>query len=115
MKISRYCALGALAAALAAVTGCAGSRNDVGITNQNQPGPVVGRAVGAGVGAVAGNVAGAAVGVAEGTASGVHSAFDNTQRVVRYWREQTTADGRIILVPEDYLVDENGQIIRKIK
>jgi hypothetical protein len=107
--------MGAVAAALAFVAGCAASRNEVGVTNQNQPGPVVGRAVGAGVGAVAGNVAGAVVGVGEGTASGVHSAFDNTQRVVRYWREQTTADGRVILVPEDYLVDQNGQIIRRMK
>jgi len=115
MRISRICAMGAIAAALATVAGCAGSRNDVGITNQNQPGPVVGRAVGAGVGAVAGNVAGSAVGVAEGTAAGVNSAFDNTQRVVRYWREQTTADGRVIMVPEEYLVDENGQIIRRMK
>ena len=87
----------------------------MGVTNQEQPGPVVGRAVGAGVGAVAGNVAGAGVGVVEGTAGGIYSAFDNTQRVVRYWKEEKTPDGRVILVPENFLVDENGRVIRKIQ
>jgi hypothetical protein len=105
----------AFAALAVLASGCASNRNEVGITNQEQPGPVVGRAVGSGVGAVVGNVAGAGVGVAEGTAAGVHSAFDNTQRVVRYWREEKTPDGRTIQVPEDYLVDENGRVIRKIK
>jgi outer membrane lipoprotein SlyB len=101
--------------ALLVAPGCASDRNAVGVTNQRQPGPVVGRAVGAGVGAVVGNVAGAGAGLVEGTAGGIHSAFDNTQRVVRYWREEKTADGRVILVPEDFLVDANGQVIRKIK
>ena len=95
--------------------GCASSPNSVGVTNQQQPGPAIGRAVGAGVGAVAGNVAGAGVGVVEGTTGGIHSAFDNTQRVVRYWREEKTADGRMILIPENFLVDANGQVIRKIQ
>ena len=62
-----------------------------------------------------GNVAGAGVGLAEGTAAGIHSAFDNTQRIVRYWREERTADGRVILVPEDFLVDADGRFLRKIK
>jgi len=87
----------------------------MGVTNSRQPGPAVGRAIGRGVGAAAGNVAGAGVGLAEGTAAGVHSAFDNTQRIVRYWREERTADDRIILVPEDFLVDADGRVIRKIK
>jgi len=50
------------------------------MTNQQQPGPAIGRAVGNGVGAVVGDVAGAGVGVVEGTAGGIDSAFDNTQR-----------------------------------
>ena len=53
-------------------------------------------------------------GVAEGTAGGIHSAFDNTQRVVRSWREEKTADGRMILIPENFLVDRNGEVIRKL-
>jgi hypothetical protein len=96
-------------------TGCASGPNSVGVTNQQQPGPAIGRAVGSGVGAVVGNVAGAGVGVVEGTAGGIHSSFDNTQRVVRYWREEKTDDGRMILIPENFLVDANGQIIRKVQ
>jgi hypothetical protein len=105
----------ALTILTAIVSSCASGRNTVGVTNQQQPGPVIGRAVGAGVGAVAGNVAGAGVGVVEGTSGGIHSAFDNTQRVVRYWHEEKTADGRTIMVPENYLVDANGRIIRKVQ
>jgi outer membrane lipoprotein SlyB len=96
------------------LSGCSNGRN-VGVTNMEQPGPVIGRAVGGGVGAVAGNVAGAGVGVVEGASSGIHSAFDNTQRVARYWKEEKTADGRTIMVQENYLVDANGQIIRKVQ
>jgi len=103
------------AAIVAILSGCASGRDSVGVTNQNQPGPIVGRAVGTGVGAVAGNVAGAVVGVGEGTAAGVSSAFDNTQRKIRYWHEEKTPDGRTILVPEDWLVDKDGRVIRKIK
>lgn len=95
--------------------GCATGPNSVGVTNQQQPGPAIGRAVGAGVGAVAGNVAGAGVGVVEGTSGGIHSAFDNTQREVHYWREEKTADGRMILIPEIFLVDKNGRVIRRIQ
>jgi hypothetical protein len=87
----------------------------MGVTNQQQPGPAIGRAVGTGVGAVAGNVAGAGVAAGEGFGGAVKSTFDNTQRVVRYWREERTADGRIILVPENFLVDENGRVIRKVQ
>ena len=80
-----------------------------------QPGPAIGRALGSGVGAVAGNVAGAGVGFTEGASGAVKSTFDNTQRVVRYWREEKTADGRMILIPEEYLVDADGRIIRRAK
>jgi hypothetical protein len=115
MKTCRCINVLAAAALAVAAAGCASSQDQVGVTNQNQPGPVIGRAVGSGIGAVSGNVAGAGVGVVEGTTAGIHSAFDNTQRVVRYWREEKTPDGRIILVPEDFLVDANGQVIRRMK
>jgi len=114
MKIPSYLSLFATVTCVVFATGCAGE-NSVGATNQQQPGPALGRAVGAGVGAVAGNAAGAGVGIVEGTTSGIQSAFDNTQREVRYWREEKTADGRMILVPETYLVDANGNIIRRIQ
>jgi len=114
MKNSRLSLL-AVATLAVVLSGCASGRNSVGVTNQQQPGPVVGRAVGSGVGAVVGNVAGAGVGVVEGTSAGVSSSFDNTQRVVRYWHEEKTPDGRVILVPEDFLVDADGRVIRKIK
>jgi len=68
-----------------------------------------------GVGTAVGNVAGAGVGLAEGTAGGIHSAFENTQRIVRRWHEERTVDGRIILVPEEFLVDADGRVIRKIR
>ena len=99
--------------ATAVLTGCASGPRAVGVTNQNQPGPAVGRALGTGVGVVVGQVAGGATGFAEGTAGGVHSSFDNTQRVVRYWREEKTTDGRTILFPEEFLVDANGRVIGK--
>ena len=95
------------------ITGCSNGQN-IGVTNKEQPGPAVGLVVGGGVGAVAGNVAGAGVAAGEGFGSAVRSTFDNTQRVVRYWKEEKTADGRIILVPENYLVDEKGRVIRRV-
>src|SRR5258708_6331748 len=98
---------------IAFVAGCSTGRN-VGVTNQEQPGPVAGRAVGIGVGAVAGNVAGAGVGMAEGFGAATKSAFDNTQRIVRYWKEERTADGRVILVPENFIVDQDGRTIRRV-
>jgi len=95
------------------LAGCA-TRDTVGVTNQNQPGPAAGRAIGVGVGAVAGNVAGGAVGLVGGVGGATASAFDNTQRVVRYWHEEKTTDGRTIMVSEEYLVDADGRIIRKM-
>ena len=101
--------------AVAIISGCASSRDTVGVTNQEQPGPAIGRAVGSGVGAVGGNVVGAGVGVVEGASGSVKSVFDNTQRTVRYWHEEKTADGRTNMVSELYLVDTNGRIIRKLR
>ena len=85
----------------------------MGVTNPQQPGPAAGRAVGAGVGAVGGNVAGAVVGVGEGIVAGATAPFDNTTRVVRRWRTETTSDGRTIQVPEEIVVDQNGRPVSK--
>ena len=112
MNITRHIPI-SLATATLVFAGCSTGRN-VGLTNQEQPGPAIGRGVGIGMGTVAGNVAGAGVGLGEGFSGAAKSAFDNTQRVVRYWREEKTSDGRIILVPENFLVDANGRVIRKI-
>jgi hypothetical protein len=100
---------GALGLVLA---GCARDPNRIGVTNQRQPGPAAGRAVGTGVGAVGGNVAGAVVGFGEGVGQGAAQSFDNTTRVVRRWRTETTADGRTIQVPEDIVVDEQGRPVK---
>lgn len=111
--IKAYKTLGvAIAAALFA--GCSTGRN-VGATNLEQPGPALGYGAGVGAGAVVGNAVGAGVGFGQGFGGAAKSAFDNTQRVVRYWREEKTADGRIILVPENFLVDANGRVIRKVQ
>ena len=115
MNSTRYIPIGlAIITITLLLAGCA-SPKEVGVTNQRQPGPVIGRAVGTGVGAVGGNVIGAGVGVVEGAGGAVKSTFDNTQRTVRYWREEKTADGRTIMVSEEYLVDDNGRIIRKVR
>jgi hypothetical protein len=97
---------------LLGLTGCARDPNRIGVTNQRQPGPAAGRAVGTGVGAVGGNVAGAVVGFGEGVGQGAAQSFDNTTRVVRRWRTETTADGRTIQVPEDIVVDEQGRPVK---
>ena len=91
------------------IIGCASDPNRIGVTNQNHPGPAAGRAVGAGVGVVGGNVAGAVVGVGEGVSRGAAAPFNNTTRVVRRWRTETTSDGRTIQVPEDIVVDQQGR------
>ena len=82
------------------------------VTNPNHPGPGVGQTLGAGVGAVAGNVAGAAVGFVEGAAGAAKAPFDNTRRVVRHWRTETTPDGRLVQVPEDIEVDAYGRALK---
>jgi hypothetical protein len=113
INITARKAFGAVIATLM-LAGCSTGRN-VGITNMEKPGPAIGRAVGGGVGAVAGNVAGGVVSAGEGFGGAAKSAFDNTQRVVRRWKEEKTTDGRIIQVPEDFLVDANGRVIRKVQ
>jgi hypothetical protein len=102
-------------ASLVCVAGCRTRDTGVRVTNQNSPGPKVGTAVGTGVGAVAGNVAGAGVGVVEGASDAVANVFEpQPTRVVRHWKTETTADGRTIQVPVDYLVDEQGRVIKEI-
>lgn len=91
------------------LTGCASDPNRVGLTNPHQPGPAAGRAAGTAVGAVGGNVAGAVVGFGEGVAAGASKPFNNSRRVVRTWREETSADGRVIKVPVDIEVDQYGR------
>src|SRR5271154_2499457 len=88
-------------------TGCAQSH-----TSPYQPGPVAGQAVGYGVGAVAGNVAGFGVGAAQGTAHGVAQSFNPSYHMVRYWRTETTSDGRTVQVPYDLLVDQYGRPVK---
>ena len=58
---------------------------------------------------VAGNVAGFGVGVVEGTAQGFAAPFNPNYHMVRYWRTETTSDGRTIQVPYDILVDQYGR------
>jgi len=102
-----------LSVAMLAAAGCSTS---VRVTNQNQPGPKVGNAVGGAVGAVGGNIAGGVVGAVEGGAAAAGNVFDpKTTRVVRYWKTETTPDGRSIQVPVDYEVDEFGRVVREIK
>ncbi|MCU0770657.1 MAG: flagellar motor protein MotB [Verrucomicrobia bacterium] len=102
-------------AGVLALCGCQSRDTAVRVTNQNSPGPVAGNVVGAGVGTVAGNVAGAGVGVVEGTVATTRNVFDpQPTRVVRHWKMETTADGRTIQVPVDYLVDEEGRVIKEI-
>lgn len=110
MRISCYIPTGLATAAFGLLTaGCVSDPNRLGITNPRQPGPAVGQALGTGVGVVGGNVAGAVVGFGEGVVGGVKVPFDNTARVVRRWRTETTTDGRTIQVPEDILVDAYGR------
>jgi hypothetical protein len=88
------------------LTGCSNTQPR---TSPYQPGPVAGQAVGYGVGTVAGNVAGFGVGAVQGTAAGVSSVFNPDYHMVRYWKTETTPDGRTIQVPYDILVDQYGR------
>jgi hypothetical protein len=106
MKTTSFITAFAGLLALAAATGC---RTDYGVGSPYQPGPVAGKAVGTGVGVVAGNAAGFGVGVVQGTAHGVASTFDPSYHMVRYWKTETTPDGRTIQVPYDILVDQYGR------
>jgi hypothetical protein len=91
---------------LLTLTGC---KTDYGAGNPYQPGPSAGKAVGAGVGTAAGNVAGFGVGAVQGTTHGVANSFNPQYHMVRYWRTETTSDGRTIQVPYDVLVDQYGR------
>jgi hypothetical protein len=92
------------------LAGC--SHTDYGGTSPYHPGPVVGKTVGTAVGVTAGNVVGAGVGVVEGAAAGAAAPFNPDYHMVRYWRTETTADGRTIQVPYDVLVDQNGRPVK---
>ena len=92
------------------LTGC--SSTDYGHTSPYQPGPVAGRTVGNAVGVTAGNVAGFGVGTVEGVAHGMAAPFNPDYHMVRYWRTETTADGRTIQVPYDVLVDQYGRPVK---
>jgi len=86
------------------------------VTNQNAVGPKVGNVVGVGLGAVVGNVAGAGVGMVEGSAAAVGPVFTpQPVHIVRHWHTETTADGRTIQVPKDYLVDEWGRVVKEVE
>ena len=95
--------------------GCANDPNRPGLTNPRQPGPALGQAVGATVGAVGGNAAGAVVGVGEGATAAAKAPFNNTRRVIRQWRQETTTDGRVIQVPVDIEVDAYGRPLKTPK
>lgn len=96
-------AVGALA-----TSGCA-TKQDGRVVNTRQPGPAIGTAVGTAAGAVVGNAAGAVVGAGEGFAGASSSAFNGDRRVVRTWRTETTADGRVVQVPVEVEVDAYGR------
>ncbi len=90
--------------------GCA--RTDYGVGSPYQPGPVAGKTVGNAVGVTAGNVAGFGVGTVEGVAHGMAAPFNPSYHMVRYWRTETTVDGRTIQVPYDILVDQYGRPVK---
>jgi hypothetical protein len=73
------------------------------------PGPVAGNVVGEGVGIVAGNAVGFGAGIVNGTVEGTRRVLDTQYRMVRYWRTETTSDGRTIQVPYDVMVDDYGR------
>lgn len=103
--------LATVASLTALLGGCVSNPNRV--TNGRQPGPAVGASLGAAVGSVGGNVTGGVVGFGEGVVAGSAVPFDNTHRVVRRWRTETTSDGRTIQVAEDVLVDAQGSPIER--
>ena len=91
--------------ALVATTGCNSDKTG----SPYHPGPVAGTVVGEGVGTVAGNVVGFGAGVVGGTVDGTKRVLDPSYHMVRYWKTETTADGRTIQVPYDILVDQYGR------
>jgi hypothetical protein len=98
-----------ICAGFTVILATAGCKTDYGAGNPYQPGAPAGKAVGAGIGTVAGNVAGAGVGVVQGTTHGFANSFNPQYHLVRYWKTETTADGRTIQVPYDVLVDQYGR------
>ena len=94
--------------ALVVVTGCTSEKSG----SPYHPGPVAGTAVGEGVGTVAGNAVGFAGGVVVGTVDGTKRVLDPSYRMVRYWKTETTSDGRTIQVPYDVLVDQYGRPVK---
>ena len=104
MKILQLLFVGVAAASL--TSGC---RTDYGTGSPYQAGAVAGKTAGASVGAAAGNVAAFGVGAAEGAGAGAASAFNPNYHLVRYWKTETTPDGRTIQVPYDILVDQYGR------
>ena len=103
--------------AFALLCGCSLPHSEGRITNPNRPANNVGVVVGAGVGHVVGSTAGGVVGFGEGMTAATGSYFSTrgaATRVVRHWRTETTPDGRTINVPDDYLVDKDGRVIRKV-
>ena len=106
MKTLRLTLIGIASLSSALIfTGCAEPR----YTSPYHPGPALGHAVGTGVGVVAGNVAGVGVGATEGLVEGAAAPFDPSYHMVRHWATETTADGRIVQVPVDILVDKYGR------
>ena len=94
--------------ALLVTTGCRSDQTG----SPYQPGPVAGTAVGQGVGTVVGNVVGFGAGVVGGTVSGTKKVLNPSYHMVRYWKTETTPDGRTIQVPYDILVDEYGRPVK---
>src|SRR3974390_3534623 len=88
-----------------AATGCHSDQTG----SPYHPGPVAGTAVGEGVGIVPGNAVCFGAGVVNGTIEGTKRVLDTRYRMVRYWRTETTSDGRTIQVPYDIMVDENSR------
>jgi hypothetical protein len=98
----------ASAVGLLAVVAAAGCSSDE-TGSPYHPGPVAGTVVGEGVGVVAGNVVGFGGGVVNGAYNGTKRVLDPSYRMVRYWKTETTPDGRTIQVPYDILVDQYGR------
>jgi len=101
----------------AVLSGCSSSNPEGRITNPSRPANQAGIAVGGAAGHVVGSVVGGVTAVGEGvvgTTAGYFDTRDAATHIVRQWRTETTPDGRTIQVPEDYLVDKNGRVIRKL-
>ena len=105
MKIILNASIGFAGLLALAVTGCHSDQTG----SPYHPGPVAGNVIGEGAGIVAGNAVGFGAGVVNGTVEGTKRVLDTRYRMVRYWRTETTSDGRTIQVPYDIMVDENGR------